>query len=157
MVKDNEDIKDEIGLVIYLNGHMKISFEKVVKWASTRYSDGEIFSWVVNESSCIRDAIGALVDEYGYIELSEEKLISAIAEEYFEGVSSVMDAVGAAYNLINTDGNGKHELSSILYRIIDDPCETEFESIQEAKEKFLPKLKNYVGLYSNLYRRVMAQ
>jgi hypothetical protein len=155
MSKVVDQIKDEIGLVVYLNDHLRISYEQLVEWASGRYNQDEVCTWVVNESTCINDALGALIEKYGYVEFSTEKILASIAEDYFRDRASIMQAVGAAYNLLNTEGDGEHELSYCLYRLIDDSCETEGESEAEARKTFLPGLKKYVGRYSELYDRVI--
>jgi len=151
------EIEDEIALILYCNRNRKLSYEQLISWVGTRYNENLTFQTIMNESTCISDVFDLLRVKYSFFNLTEELLLSKIACEYSNGELTIIEAVSAAYNLLNSDGDGNHELSLTLYRLVDDyESESMNQYIVRAKNSdFGVLLAKYdTGGYEKIYSRV---
>ena len=152
-----QEIEEELALILYCHDKKEITYAQVIDWVGQRYKDHSIFQAIMNESTCIADVINLLRQKYSLISLGESVLLSKIAAEYFEEELSIIEAVSATYDLLNIEGEGKHELSSTLYRLVDDfPNESRREySVRAKNSDFSLLLKKYdSGEYEKIYKRV---
>jgi hypothetical protein len=127
-------IQKEIALVSYLAMKDEIPFKDFINWVGNHYNESTTFQTVMHESTCVSDGMAVLLENYDTFDFPEEFWLSKIAEESISNKISLLDSVKRAYELLNLEGSGNHELSGLLYRLVDDFSE-------ESKSQFVQRIK----------------
>jgi len=146
-------IQNEIALVSYLAKKGEIPFKDFINWVGNHYNESTVFQTVMHESACVSDGMAVLLENYDTFEFSEEFWLSKIAEDFISNKVSLTDTVKRAYDLLNLEGSGNHELSGLLYRLVDDFSEeSTSQFVQRIKaSKFEIKLQAYnLGQWTEL-------
>jgi len=160
MARMKEEVEEELALILYINDRRKLSYEQLISWAGARYNEESVFQRVVIESTGISDAIEILMEVFSRREFSESMLLSKIAAKLHRGETTLVDAVGATYELLNSEGGGTHELSGILYSFVDN-YSTESMAEYEGRirnSNFSAVLNKFnTGEYDRLFNRVFEK
>ncbi|GMM84746.1 hypothetical protein [Pseudoalteromonas sp. MTN2-4] len=150
-------IQKEIALVSYLAMKGEIPFKDFINWVGEHYNESTIFQTIMHESTCVSDGVAVLLENYDILEFPEAFWLSKIAEDFISNKISLLDSVKRAYELLNLKGSGNHELSGLLYQLVDDfNDESKSQLVQRIKaSNFESKLQAYnLGQWTELTMQV---
>ena len=151
------EIEEELSLIFYLIRNREFDYQQLINWVGKRYNDGDIFVSIMHNSTCIADVKESLEQQFSIYEPNQDILLSKIAGEYLSSKISLLETIHRAYDLLNLEGDGLHELSSLLYSLVDDfTNESPPELIERAKSNNFSFLleKFNEGKFKNLYARL---
>ncbi len=117
------DINREVSLIKYLQSERKLNYKNFISWVGKNYNESNLFQSVMHDCTSISDGMDILLTKYHPYDFPEEFWLSKIAENSKSNEISVKDSVAEAYNLLNLEGSGNHNLSSLLYSLVDDYSE----------------------------------